>query len=101
MTYGARSVSARRTKHREVDEPNKNDAELSGPRMSEIEDLRSFLRSAYATETATTTVAALLIQSMPPKVRTTFLCPALSLRFTAGSKVSPWDGLMSAEPVRH
>jgi len=33
--------------------------------MSEMEDLRSFLRSVYATENATTMVAALPIQSMP------------------------------------
>jgi len=49
----------------ELDKPEKNDAELSGPRMSEIlEDLHSLPRSLHATETATTTVAVLLIQSM-------------------------------------
>jgi hypothetical protein len=47
-----------------VEEPKKNDARLSGPRMSEIGDLRSFLRSMYVAETATTAVAVLLIQSM-------------------------------------
>ena len=51
MTYGTRPVSARHTIYAGVNEPKRNDAELSGPRMSEIEDLRSFLRSVYATET--------------------------------------------------
>ena len=60
-----------------INEPKRND-ELSGPRMSEIDDLHSFWRSAYATEIATTTVAALPIQSMLLKVQcTTLPCPEL------------------------
>jgi len=36
--------------------------------MSEMDNLRDFLRRMYAAETATTTVAALLIHSMLIKV---------------------------------
>jgi len=75
MAYATHLVSARHTSCIEVNKPEKNDAELSGPRMSEIlEDLHSFPRSVYATETTTTTVVVLLIQSMLLKVQ----CATLS-----------------------
>ena len=61
MTCTAHPVSARNVKCKRVDEPKKNEAELSGPRMSEIGDPRNFLRSVYVTETATIIVAVLLI----------------------------------------
>ena len=45
--------------------------------MSEMDDLRDFLRRTYAAETATTTATALLIHSMLVKVqRTTLACLA-------------------------
>ena len=54
--------------------------------MSEIGDLRSFLRSMYAAETITTAVADLLIQPMFLEVQRTALS-FLATRFTVAFKV--------------
>jgi hypothetical protein len=49
--------------------------------MSEMGDLRSFLKRMYAAETITTTVAVLLIQAMFPKIWCTVLsCLATGLK---------------------
>ena len=64
MTYAAHAVSVAHAKDREVDKPKRKDENLSGPRMSEIRWLCNFLRRMYVSETATTTVAAPLIQPM-------------------------------------
>ena len=73
-----------------MNKPNKNDAESSGPGMSEIGDLRNFRKRVYASETseaAMRTAAVLEIQSMLLKVeRTTLLCSVL--RTTKAPRIS-------------
>lgn len=80
MAYTARSVSVVRGKRGETDEPKKNDAKLSGPRMSGMPDLRDLLRNRYAAETATITVTALLIHSMLVEAQRTTAPASFNLR---------------------